>query len=65
MSNSAIFKVEEKRKVILKWTSGKELTLNYVPHVPEICKNLISRSIVSKKDFRKVFESDKFVLTMG
>ena len=28
MSNSAVSKIEGKEKVILKWTSGKELTLN-------------------------------------
>ena len=63
MGNSAVSKIERKGKVILKWTSGKELTLNDVLHVPDICKNLISGSILSKKDFRMVFESDKFVLT--
>jgi len=31
----------------------------------DIRKNLISGSILSKKDFRMVFESDKFVLTEG
>ena len=62
---SAVSKVEGKGKVILKWTSGKELTLNDVLHVPDIRKNLISRSILSKKGFRMVFKSDKFVLTKG
>ena len=28
-------------------------------------KNLISGSILSKKDFRIVFESEKFILTKG
>ena len=65
MGNSAVSKVEGKGKVILKWTSGKELTLNDVLHVPDIRKNLISGSILSKKGFRIVFESDKFVLTVG
>ena len=65
MGNSAVSKVEGKGKVILKWTSGKELTLNEVLHVPDIRKNLISESILSKKGFRMVFESDKFVLTKG
>ena len=50
------------RKVILKWTSEKELTLNDVLHISDICKNLISDSTLSKKGFRMVFESDKFVL---
>ena len=52
MGNSAISKVEGKGKVILKWTSGKELTLNDVFHVPDIRKNLISGSILSKKGFK-------------
>ena len=34
-------------------------------HVSDIRKNLISESILSKKSFRMVFESDKFVLTKG
>ena len=41
----------------------KELTLNDVMHVPDIRKKQISGSILSKKGFRMVFESDKFVLT--
>ena len=65
MRNSAVSKVEGNGKVILKWTSEKELTLNDVLHVPDIRKNLISRSILSKKEFRIVFKSDKFVLTKG
>ena len=64
MGNSVISKVEGKEKVILKWTSGKELTLNNVLHVSDIHKNLISRLILSKKGFKIAFESDKFVLLM-
>jgi len=45
--------------------TGKELTLNNMLHVPDIYKNLISGSILSKNGFRMVFESDKFVLTKG
>ena len=43
----------------------EELTLNDMLHVPDIRKNLISGSILSKEGFRMVFESDKFVLTKG
>ena len=63
MGNSSTSKVEGKRKIILKMTSGKELTLNDVLHVPEFRKDLVSGSLLSKKGFRLVFESDKFVLT--
>ena len=34
MGNSSSSKVEGQRKVVLKMTSGKELTLNDVLHVP-------------------------------
>lgn len=44
-------------------TSGKELTLNNVLHVPDIRKNLVSGSLLSKAGFKLVFESDKFILT--
>ena len=63
MGNSSTSKVQGKGKVILKMTSEKELTLNYVLHVPEIRKNLLSGSLLSKKGFRLLFEFEKFVLT--
>ena len=63
MGNSSSSKVEGRGKVILKMTSGKELTLNDVLHVPDICKNLVSGSLLSKNGFKLVFVSDKFVLT--
>ncbi|KAL6331695.1 hypothetical protein AAG906_016691 [Vitis piasezkii] len=50
-------------KLILKMTSGKELTLNDVLHVLDICKNLVFGSLLSKNGFKMVFESNKFVLT--
>ena len=65
MGNSAVSKVEGKGKVILKWISGKGFALNDVLHFLDVRKNLISGSILNKKGFRMVFESDKFVLTKG
>ena len=63
MGNSAAFEIEGQGKVILKMTSGKELTLNNVLYVPEIRKNLVSGSLLNKHGFRMVFESDKVVLS--
>uniref|UniRef100_A0A2N9G3P9 CCHC-type domain-containing protein n=1 Tax=Fagus sylvatica TaxID=28930 RepID=A0A2N9G3P9_FAGSY len=63
MGNSSTAKVEGKGKVILKMTSGKELTLNDVLHVPDIRKNLVSGSLLSKNGLKLVFEFDKFILT--
>ena len=63
MGNSSSSKVEGQGKVVLKMTSDKELTLNDVLHVPEIRKNLVSGSLLSKKGFKLVFVSDNFILT--
>jgi len=65
MSNLAVSKVKGKGMVIRKLTSEEELTLNDVLHVTDIRENLISGSILSKKGFRMVFESNKFVLING
>ena len=63
MGNSSSSKVEGQGKVVLKMTSGKELTLKDVLHVPEIRKNLVSGSLLSKKGFKLVFVSDNFILS--
>ena len=63
MGNFSSSKVEGQGKVVLKMTLGKELTLNDVLHVPEIRKNLVFRSLLSKKGFKLVFVSDNFILT--
>ena len=63
MGNSATSEVQGLGKVVLKMTSGKELTLNNVMYVPDIRKNLVSGLLLNKHGFRMVFESDKFVLT--
>ncbi|RVW75987.1 Retrovirus-related Pol polyprotein from transposon TNT 1-94 [Vitis vinifera] len=63
MGNSATSEINGQGKVILKITSGKELTLTNVLYVPEICKNLVSGSLLNNHGFRLVFESNKFVLS--
>ncbi|VVA37216.1 PREDICTED: retrotransposon, partial [Prunus dulcis] len=42
MGNSTTAAIVGKGKVLLKFTSGKELTLLDVLHVPDIRKNLVS-----------------------
>ena len=63
MGNSTTSKIEGIGKLILKMTLGKELTLNDVLHVPDILKNLVSNSLLSKNGFKMVFESNNFILT--
>ena len=63
MGNSSSSKVDDQGKVVLKMTSGQELTLNDVLHVLEIRKNLVSGSLLSKKGFKLVFVADNFILT--
>lgn len=56
-------KIEGQGKILLKMTSGKELTLNNVLHVSDIRMNLNSSSLLSKNDFKLLFILDKFILT--
>ena len=63
MGNSSASNVEGKGNVLLKFTSGKVVTLTDVLLVPEIRKNLVSGPILCKKGFKLVFESDMFILT--
>ncbi|KAJ0850834.1 putative RNA-directed DNA polymerase [Helianthus annuus] len=63
MGNAATADIMGEGTVILKWTSGKELTLSNVLYVPDLRKNLVSGWLLNKFGFRLVFESDQFVLT--
>ncbi|RVW87884.1 Retrovirus-related Pol polyprotein from transposon TNT 1-94 [Vitis vinifera] len=63
MGNFATSEIKGQGKVILKMTSGKELTLTNVLYVPEIRKNLVSGSLLNNHGFRLVFESNKVVLS--
>ena len=63
MGNSATSEVQGKGNVVLKMTSGKELTLKDVLYVPDIRKNLVSGSLLNKHGFRMVIESDKVILS--
>ena len=63
MGNSSTSKVEDVRKIALKMTTGKNVTLINVLHVLDVRKNLVSGSLLSKNGFKLVFVSDKFVLS--
>ena len=63
MGNAATADIKGEGDVILKWTSGKELTLSKVLYVPDLRKSLVSGWLLNKFGFRLVFESDQFVLT--
>jgi len=57
-----ISKIEGKGKVVLKLTSGCELTLQNGKHVRDMQKNLIFGTVLSNNGFAVNFESDKLVL---
>ena len=61
LGNSTSFKIEGEGKVLLKMKSGKELTLKNVLYVLEICKNLVSGSLLNNHGFHMVFESNKVI----
>ena len=63
IGNYATSEIEGQGKVILKMTSGKELTWNDVLYVPKIQKNLVSGLLLNKHCFRMVFESDKILFS--
>ncbi|KAF3641741.1 putative protein-like [Capsicum annuum] len=62
MTNSATAKVEGTRKVCLKMTYGKVLTLNNVLYVSELWKNLISISLLEKIDSNVYLFHEKLYL---
>ncbi|XP_076897797.1 uncharacterized protein LOC143551198 [Bidens hawaiensis] len=63
MGNKATADIMGEGDVVLKWTSGKELTLTKVLYVPKIRKNHVSGWMLNKHGFRLVIESDKFILS--
>lgn len=63
MGNDATSDVKGAGKVVLKLTSGKELVLNEVMHVPDIRKNLVSGPQLVKKGFKITFVANGFVVT--
>ncbi|KAL6218154.1 hypothetical protein ACLB2K_011370 [Fragaria x ananassa] len=63
MGNLTTSVIEGKGNVVLKMTSGKELTLNNILYVPDIHKNLIFGALLNTHGFRIVIEPDKVVLS--
>ncbi|KAK1422305.1 hypothetical protein QVD17_25324 [Tagetes erecta] len=63
MGNKATANIMGEGDVILKMTSGKELTLSNTLYVPEIRKNLVSGWLLNKFGFKLVFEFDKVIVT--
>ncbi|GAA0145541.1 hypothetical protein LIER_05715 [Lithospermum erythrorhizon] len=61
MTNNVTSNIEGEGTVVLRMTSGKEVTLKNVLYVPELRKNLVSGSLLSKHGFKLVIESDKIV----
>ncbi|OIT18967.1 retrovirus-related pol polyprotein from transposon tnt 1-94, partial [Nicotiana attenuata] len=58
MGNHVTAEVAGKGTVEINFTFGQKLTLLNVFHVPEIMKNLICSSLLSKRGFKIVIESD-------
>jgi hypothetical protein len=63
MGNHNTAKVLGTGTVELKLSSGKKLVLTNVYHVPDIKKNLVSASLLSKNGVKAVLESDKLILS--
>ncbi|GKC40128.1 zinc finger, CCHC-type containing protein [Tanacetum coccineum] len=52
-----------KGSVVLKFSSGKSITLFNVLYVPKLHKNLISGPVLNKCGYKQVYESDKYILS--
>ena len=52
MGNSITLEIKGQGKVVLKMTSGKDLTLINVLYVPDIRKNLVFGSLLNNHKFR-------------
>jgi hypothetical protein len=63
MGNHNTVKVLGTGTVELILSSGKKLVLTNVYHVPDIKKNLVSASLLSKNDIKAVLESDKLIVS--
>uniref|UniRef100_A0A2N9HK96 CCHC-type domain-containing protein n=1 Tax=Fagus sylvatica TaxID=28930 RepID=A0A2N9HK96_FAGSY len=63
MGNHNTAKVLGTGTVELILSSGKKLVLTNVYHVPDIKKNLVSASLLSKNGVKAVLESDKLILS--
>jgi len=63
MGNHNFPKVLRKGTIELYFTSEKKLSLVNVFHVPEIRKNLVPISLLSKKGFKIVLVSNKVIVT--
>nr|GEW19814.1 protein kinase-like domain-containing protein [Tanacetum cinerariifolium] len=55
--------VHGKGSVVLEFSSGKSITLFNVLYVPKLRKNLISGPVLNKCGYKKVYESDKYILS--
>ncbi|GJY59617.1 zinc finger, CCHC-type containing protein [Tanacetum coccineum] len=49
--------------VALEFSSGKTVTLFNVLYVPKLRKNLVSGPVLNKCGYKKVYESDKYILS--
>jgi hypothetical protein len=63
MGNGSHASVRGVGTVDLKFTSGKIVQLKNVQHVPTICKNLVSVSLLLGDGFKVVLESNKVVMS--
>jgi len=62
MGNSSTAAVKGKGKVLLKFTSGKMLSLSNILFVPSLCKNLVSSTLLDITGLKIMQEAGKVVI---
>lgn len=62
MKNHNSAKVLGKETITIQFTYGHKLILVNVFYIPNIRKNLVSTSLLCKKDFKIILEFDKIIV---
>jgi len=63
MGSSTIARVMGKRKILLKFTSSKLLSLNHVLYMSSLCKNLVSGILLNNVGLKIVVADDEVVIS--
>jgi len=62
MGNSSTVAVKGKRKVLLKFTSRKLLSLSNILFVPSLCRNLVSSTLLDIAGLKIMQEAGKVII---
>ena len=62
LEDSLIIHVVKVKDALIKFISGREVTIKDVLHNPKIFKNLVFDFFLNKYGFKKIIEVDQYIL---